>query len=228
MFPGEYSEYRAHPRVCGENIMQGWSHVREMGSSPRVRGKPRLCRRTFWGSGLIPACAGKTALIDAVKAELTAHPRVCGENQPPLTRWAASAGSSPRVRGKHRVVRQAGANRGLIPACAGKTSGCRAWFSGPRAHPRVCGENLRACFRLLRMLGSSPRVRGKRDRPGSRPGLRGLIPACAGKTQSSQITASLTAAHPRVCGENLSDKDARAIGAGSSPRVRGKQKQHRQ
>ena len=51
---------RAHPRVCGEN--QGKARERDplLGSSPRVRGKPKsFCKRSVL-IGLIPACAGKT------------------------------------------------------------------------------------------------------------------------------------------------------------------------
>ena len=53
----------AHPRVGGENSSTKWTAVRENGSSPRGRGKPT---RTVPGTSykrLIPAWAGKTALI---------------------------------------------------------------------------------------------------------------------------------------------------------------------
>ena len=54
----------------------------------------------------------------------------------------------------------------------------------------------------------------------------GLIPACAGKTGSTP-TPSPTAAHPRVCGENLADELTELKPGGSSPRVRGKLKRAR-
>ena len=73
--------------------------------------------------GLIPAYAGKTfaAWIAWVRAE--AHPRVCGENHVDAHRVAGFTGSSPRVRGKQPRARCRILRRGLIPACAGKTSG---------------------------------------------------------------------------------------------------------
>ena len=50
----------AHPRVCGENaVSRGLCHI-WVGSSPRVRGKPRRRRVLYANARLIPACAGKT------------------------------------------------------------------------------------------------------------------------------------------------------------------------
>ena len=70
----------AHPRVCGENRNGIAGFEDSEGSSPRVRGKPSWNRAVHSGSGLIPACAGKTAR-EAIDIILTrAHPRVCGEN----------------------------------------------------------------------------------------------------------------------------------------------------
>ena len=72
---------RAHPRVCGENQGHAAQLTLFVGSSPRVRGKPRLCRCAFWCSGLIPACAGKTPGRRERRSLSRAHPRVCGENR---------------------------------------------------------------------------------------------------------------------------------------------------
>ena len=92
--------------------------------------------------------------------------------------------------------------RRLIPACAGKTDMVRGDSVWCEAHPRVCGENSRFCFLLLRLRGSSPRVRGKRGFL-FRCLLRGgLIPACAGKTFFVWYSRARARAHPRVCGEN--------------------------
>ena len=50
----------AHPRVCGENPCRCLKHRGSHGSSPRVRGKPSMSKRSPVRVGLIPACAGKT------------------------------------------------------------------------------------------------------------------------------------------------------------------------
>ena len=172
----------AHPRVCGENEAQRTIAELSDGSSPRVRGKPVPERVPVRPAGLIPACAGKTAVAASPRTGTGAHPRVCGENSLPDHRHLDSRGSSPRVRGKHRGCHLLLRCWGLIPACAGKTTRGRENRLQRWAHPRVCGENASRRPLISSRGGSSPRVRGKR------PSLRQprhsarLIPACAGKT----------------------------------------------
>ena len=158
---GIVAEYRAHPRVCGENSRDPSGSCRGVGSSPRVRGKPRCSRVNTVNTGLIPACAGKTTALQMRFLVLWAHPRVCGENS-----WAARtsvtfAGSSPRVRGKRPGPIQRPHPSGLIPACAGKTLRESRARAARQAHPRVCGENIILTAESQAEAGSSPRVRGK-------------------------------------------------------------------
>ena len=151
-----------------------------------------------------------------------AHPRVCGENPIPSLIAASVAGSSPRVRGKLAPDSIDPSNAGLIPACAGKTgSSCSTSIPRP-AHPRVCGENLVGCRGDAVGNGSSPRVRGKPASARTLLTVRGLIPACAGKTRPRTSHRSKGRAHPRVCGENLEWFEETTGMPGSSPRVRGK------
>ena len=192
----------AHPRVCGENIGDTLPVKVLEGSSPRVRGKPRIRMNEMMPTRLIPACAGKTRARVIAVSLAWAHPRVCGENcfhAPPAGR---ASGSSPRVRGKRfgRPVRFRG--YGLIPACAGKTSQGIFRSGETWAHPRVCGENIDRNSSSASRAGSSPRVRGKPLRGFFPQPRKGLIPACAGKTDASTTVFSIPRAHPRVCGEN--------------------------
>ena len=180
---GPHSEARrAHPRVCGENVYGPSQILHLRGSSPRVRGKLAVVMICSPRSGLIPACAGKTRLTPEPGTECRAHPRVCGENDNGMRALARDLGSSPRVRGKRPRGARGGPRMGLIPACAGKTCPAPGDGARARAHPRVCGENVKADKSTGEIVGSSPRVRGK---PGAalelRPSAR-LIPACAGKT----------------------------------------------
>ena len=71
---------RAHPRACGENDGDSVCLQFGVGSSPRMRGKPRPSARTGTGGGLIPAHAGKTEIYEDEAATAAAHPRACGEN----------------------------------------------------------------------------------------------------------------------------------------------------
>ena len=212
----------AHPRVCGENVgakVRTWPRP---GSSPRVRGKPGVHAGPGRVHGLIPACAGKTISQSARTRNVSAHPRVCGENLAHLWVKRDGRGSSPRVRGK-QAHRESNAHEpGLIPACAGKTSRARTLEYLTWAHPRVCGENGLAYGTPVLRLGSSPRVRGKPHDARRARGASGLIPACAGKTPSSPRSSGAGEAHPRVCGENRGGWGGRRAQRGSSPRVRGK------
>ena len=92
------------------------------------------------------------------------------------------------------------------------------------AHPRVGGENTYFEAMFATQAGSSPRGRGKL---GDLPALRdelGLIPAWAGKTIKLSDSASSSAAHPRVGGENQSPNGTPQSASGSSPRGRGKRR----
>ena len=95
--------------------------VPDVGSSPRARGKLAGQGIGFFGEGLIPACAGKTAPRIRPRRLRPAHPRVCGENLSRKSPGLSGKGSSPRVRGKLKRVKIGDVTAGLIPACAGKT-----------------------------------------------------------------------------------------------------------
>ena len=175
----------AHPRVCGENDEDMKQKLYDQGSSPRVRGK--LFRRGLFvrRRGLIPACAGKTGNYRPYPHPRVAHPRVCGENRVVPTTEISSFGSSPRVRGKRKILYDQALGVWLIPACAGKTVPLRTPMPEDRAHPRVCGENKSETSTGKRPSGSSPRVRGKLRGHAPRGRRKGLIPACAGKTKTN-------------------------------------------
>ena len=126
------------------------------------------------------------------------------------------------MRGKPRWGTSTACHARITPACAGKTSSPEARRRPDRDHPRVCGENaISRIFQLL-LVGSPPRVRGKRamkrmDRSGSR-----ITPACAGKTRAKKLLSKTPQDHPRVCGENAIGSSIASGAAGSPPRVRGK------
>ena len=213
---------QAHPRVGGENETSPDAQHRAGGSSPRGRGKLARTKRRCGRERLIPAWAGKTREFTDSPGVWGAHPRVGGENRNYPNYRPRSLGSSPRGRGKRRRLNGCPANRGLIPAWAGKTVGRRARFPRLWAHPRVGGENLCEHLQITSGAGSSPRGRGK---PGAvnwsyRSGR--LIPAWAGKTGVGSSVSAGLAAHPRVGGENYRNGSRRRASSGSSPRGRGK------
>ena len=72
---------RDHPRVCGEHPIATSVRSITLGSSPRMRGTPRIPRPVERGTGIIPAYAGNTSQCAALRAVLRDHPRVCGEHR---------------------------------------------------------------------------------------------------------------------------------------------------
>ena len=90
---------------------------------------------------ITPACAGKTTSVLPSTLPATDHPRVCGENAVEGRFFVKTAGSPPRVRGKHYLLRSAYRLPRITPACAGKTGHGRAKSVRHADHPRVCGEN---------------------------------------------------------------------------------------
>ena len=187
-----------------------------------MRGKPGRWGRWRRPRGLIPARAGKTCPTPSPRTPRRAHPRACGENVRNSLLNPASAGSSPRVRGKRAGGPVVRGRAGLIPARAGKTP-CGSGARGrTRVHPRACGENIHGSRGPDGAGGSSPRVRGKPFRRTQRTIPKRLIPARAGKTVTLLSSRLPSPAHPRACGENCRPGRVVDGAAGSSPRVRGK------
>ena len=103
---------------------------------------------------------------------------------------------------------------------------CVALFGLVWAHPRVGGENWPGRLNRERASGSSPRGRGKHNRPIRAHKQVGLIPAWAGKTTEASDFNDANRAHPRVGGENEKPRFRWKISTGSSPRGRGKHSPH--
>ena len=151
----------AHPRSRGENLIVDRPANPQAGSSPLTRGKLPSWTRSLLTARLIPAHAGKTAVVDTLIADRAAHPRSRGENQHDGPVTVEAHGSSPLTRGKRCLVWSARFFDGLIPAHAGKT-GPTVGAGPPRgAHPRSRGENHAWARTVAIWLGSSPLTRGK-------------------------------------------------------------------
>ena len=152
------------------------------GSSPHARGAPELRRWRQRRHGIIPACAGSTTCVLGDALAERDHPRMRGEHSMFPRETPRTRGSSPHARGAPTSREDAVARQGIIPACAGSTSGRRGHLPPTRDHPRMRGEHSCTTSRDVPILGSSPHARGalRRWRDFMRP--RGIIPACAGST----------------------------------------------
>ena len=111
---------RDHPRGCGEKIRRPVEKHGDGGSSPRVRGKAAAARTIYAETGIIPAGAGKSVVLQVIGFRKRDHPRGCGEKELMVAAVASLRGSSPRVRGKVKGAAGHQAVFGIIPAGAGK------------------------------------------------------------------------------------------------------------
>ena len=152
------------------------------GSSPRMRGKPHLLVDRAAEARIIPAHAGQTSLSRLASSAATDHPRACGANRLERLGSLVAFGSSPRMRGKRRLVREQHHRIRIIPAHAGQTSSVAPKRVDCPDHPRACGANPKGTTRVELRIGSSPRMRGKRRRQAAVRQADRIIPAHAGQT----------------------------------------------
>ena len=110
-----------HPRVCGEHSTGAARRQSLVGSSPRMRGTPSTCPEEYRLTGIIPAYAGNTNRVRRRPWRSRDHPRVCGEHADNSSMTFNSEGSSPRMRGTHRIHILGLPHFGIIPAYAGNT-----------------------------------------------------------------------------------------------------------
>ena len=207
--------------MCGEHQNASRLSHGPLGSSPHVRGALRPSATIGLGCGIIPACAGSTLFCHRFFGRFRDHPRMCGEHLPESAICGHSRGSSPHVRGAQFRGEFVDHLVGIIPACAGSTTGVAASAKVTRDHPRMCGEHGRLATMPCRSPGSSPHVRGAQRLERQSCSLSGIIPACAGSTSWETLRRSSIRDHPRMCGEHELGDFAAFLDQGSSPHVRG-------
>ena len=167
-----------------------------------MRGKPPPCHGCCGCRRNIPAHAGKTCMQCMQLKSEAEHPRACGENLSVRMVAMAKSGTSPRMRGKHKLDERLETIRRNIPAHAGKTGGLSFEPDTLQEHPRACGENCVMGDAVFHSIGTSPRMRGKPFLAHLGAGAEGNIPAHAGKTASLIRSIRVASEHPRACGEN--------------------------
>ena len=172
-----------HPRGCGEHKIREGCDKFICGSSPRVRGTPKLGNDSVCLIRFIPAGAGNTSSFGLWVVTISVHPRGCGEHFHPADRDNITDGSSPRVRGTRVPLWAALAVSRFIPAGAGNTLVAGVMQTRKPVHPRGCGEHCSLLRLWDPVSGSSPRVRGTQAL--RHQGLSDVrfIPAGAGNTR---------------------------------------------
>ena len=206
----------------GEKRGTGGLEPVRLGSPPRARGKgDRRCAGADSG-GITPACAGKSTHFWSTQGRPGDHPRVRGEKPLVPVIQLVALGSPPRARGKDVTSFVSPSNRGITPACAGKSGDAGCEPGAGRDHPRVRGEKSSETSSTRKALGSPPRARGKVFIPRAFPVAEGITPACAGKRNRCRIRPAFRRDHPRVRGEKADVRPVVRGRWGSPPRARGK------
>ncbi len=185
----------------GEHFGRGEGRLFVRGSSPHARGALRARLRPAVRQGLIPACAGSTAVFRLRYWPTRAHPRMRGEHFGSQCCRSRMSGSSPHARGALGHGVDGALVRGLIPACAGSTCAVGGCLSITGAHPRMRGEHAMMSAFQSRIAGSSPHARGA---PGS-----------------ATASTPTPTAHPRMRGEHWRETYWQRWAVGSSPHARG-------
>ena len=187
-----------------------------------MRGKQLETITVSFPGRITPAHAGKTHSLLSQNFHTSDHPRACGENFPCQFFISLTGGSPPRMRGKRNISYAATLYGRITPAHAGKTEKSVAPYAKSADHPRACGENRLHALSLYCVIGSPPRMRGKRYTDSRIKGVGRITPAHAGKTRPLRHRQAHTSDHPRACGENRVECVKRPKIDGSPPRMRGK------
>ena len=177
--------------------------------------------------GITSACAEQTHRQVWFDLPWTDHLRVCGADRTLGHLHRRGRGSSPRVRSRRETLRQVGARRGIISACAEQTQPPVMATSPHRDHLRVCGADCEASRAAKTANGSSPRVRSRLSNKDIGAFAYGIISACAEQTSTGRPLYPTAEDHLRVCGADWSRAIARLASMGSSPRVRSRRIQSR-
>ena len=191
-----------HPRMRGEHLWYWARQCTSAGSSPHARGALPRAVLSQHVQGIIPACAGSTAVAKLLDGAEGDHPRMRGEHTRASPPTAISSGSSPHARGAQRLRSSRSVDKGIIPACAGSTVKLYAILTDPWDHPRMRGEHSLVSNVCAADQGSSPHARGAHLRSPENERLDGIIPACAGSTYRIKAFLTELGDHPRMRGEH--------------------------
>ena len=145
----------------------------------RGKGKP-MCLGLL-DLRITPAYAGKSRRTSFQAAVLADHPRLCGEKFDQLFNIMRTIGSPPPMRGKAWQADSRNAGNRITPAYAGKSFPSSVMMLVLWDHPRLCGEKFTYTFRISKVSGSPPPMRGKACGGSGGGAYSRITPAYAGK-----------------------------------------------
>ena len=235
--------FRKHPRLRGEDGKGRSLRGLAQETPPLARGRLHrsgVCQRAV---GNTPACAGKTAQKACNFTLRGKHPRLRGEDAQRERVSEKCQETPPLARGRQHPALLQAPREGNTPACAGKTasSGRAVWVvretpplargrpsergarEGNRGkHPRLRGEDPERHCKDRCKPETPPLARGRRRGRESPAAMSRNTPACAGKTRSTFRDWCEEKKHPRLRGEDLSEKVRTETEVRNTPACAGK------
>ena len=173
-----------HPRSRGVYAARRIAGDVGKGSSPLARGLQAPPGERVAHPGIIPARAGFTSRATCPRITSTDHPRSRGVYSVLRIRHSITRGSSPLARGLLPVHAHGYQGGGIIPARAGFTALGKTGPFDWADHPRSRGVYRGATYPSIMTPGSSPLARGLPPASTHDRGVRRIIPARAGFTDS--------------------------------------------
>ena len=126
-----------------------------------MRGKVQIIGLIASTNRITPAYAGKRSFAFNHLLRSWDHPCVYGEKVIVFSTTALARGSPLRMRGKvAKALTMLGGNR-ITPAYAGKSNAKKERTVYFGNHPCVCGEKVEQEHKVVELLGSPLRMRGK-------------------------------------------------------------------
>ena len=190
-------------------------------------GTPVAMRAEEQGLRFIPTHVGNSVRATSSSRHPSVHPHACGE-LPETTVWiGAATGSSPRMWGTPCDVPHRQRECRFIPTHVGNSNTPAAGYSSMPVHPHACGELALGFSFSVPVSGSSPRMWGTllmwcfhclSDR---------FIPTHVGNSLRGLPVPQRLPVHPHACGELVVCGTNPHADAGSSPRMWGTHRQHR-
>ena len=179
-------------------------------------------RRRSAGIRNTPAYAGKRRPALPLLRWHRDHPRICGEKQRTLAVDNEPQGSPPHMQGKGERPERQGADAGITPAYAGKSSIGGSPRSQHWDHPRMCGEKEMLYRTKAGKWGSPSHMRGKANLECHRIVFDRITPAYAGKRPPQSPPSGQSRDHPRICVAKTTEVQKGVNIVGSPPHMRGK------
>ena len=150
-----------HPHACGDKCLNAFLTFLRGGSSPRVWGQAKKLSRSGRTGRIIPTRVGTRTEITVMLTELEDHPHACGDKNVFSLYSLNIVGSSPRVWGQDKRIKNENVSTRIIPTRVGTRRKHSAKYPSSQDHPHACGDKIRLLAKHFLPLGSSPRVWGQ-------------------------------------------------------------------